>query len=166
MRPELQSGPPPGAEPWTDWELGLMRRCLRLARAAGRRGEVPVGALVERGGQVLGVGSNRVEAGRDASRHAELLSLRAASRRVGGWRLEGATLYSTLEPCPMCAGAALLARVSRVVYGALDPRKGADQSAYDVLSSSSGNHHPVVSSGCLAQESAALLQGFFQRLRQ
>ncbi|MGC8474078.1 MAG: nucleoside deaminase [Candidatus Dormibacteria bacterium] len=161
----MPSGPPPGANPWTDWELGLMRHCLRLARAAGRRGEVPVGALVEWGGQVLGVGSNRVEAGRDASRHAELLALRAASRRAGGWRLEGATLYSTLEPCPMCAGAALLARVSRVVYGALDPRKGADQSAYDVLSSPSGNHHPQVASGCLAEESAALLQGFFQRLR-
>ncbi len=166
MRLELPRGSPPSPGPWSDWELGLMRRCLRLARAAGRRGEVPVGALVERDGRVLAVGSNRVELGQDASLHAELVALRGASHRVGGWRLDGATLYSTLEPCPMCAGAALLARVSRVVYGALDPRKGADRSAYDVLSNPSGNHHPLVSSGCLAQESGALLQAFFQRLRQ
>ena len=166
MGPELPTSPPPGADSWGDWDVGLMRRCLRLARAAGRRGEVPVGALVEKEGRVLGVGSNRVEVGRDASRHAELLALQAASRRVGGWRLDGATLYSTLEPCPMCAGAALLARVSRVVYGAVDPRKGADRSVYDVLSNPGGNHHPLVSGGCLAPESAALLQGFFQRLRQ
>lgn len=165
MRPELQKDPAPGAPTWTDSDLALMRRCLRLARSAGGRGEVPVGALVALGGEVLGVGSNRVERGRDASLHAELLALRAASRTVGGWRLEGSTLYSTLEPCPMCAGAALLARVSRVVYGALDPRKGADRSAYDVLSSPRGNHHPVVVAGCLEAESAALLQGFFQRLR-
>ncbi len=166
MQPELPTGPSPVPDSWSDWEVALMRRCLRLARAAGRRGEVPVGALVEREGRILGVGSNQVEVRRDASRHAELLALQAASRRVGGWRLEGATLYSTLEPCPMCAGAALLARVSRVVYAALDPRKGADRSVYDVLSNPGGNHHPVVSGGCLAPESAALLQGFFQRLRQ
>ncbi|MGA9774622.1 MAG: nucleoside deaminase, partial [Candidatus Dormiibacterota bacterium] len=81
-------------------------------------------------------------------------------------RLEGVTLYSSLELCPMCAGAALLARVDRVVYGARDPRKGADGSAYDVLSSPAGNHHPKVSSGCLARESAALLQRFFVELRR
>jgi tRNA(adenine34) deaminase len=166
VRPELQAGLLPTRNPWNDSELGMMRRCLRLAGAAAGRGEVPVGALVERDGQILGVGSNRVEAGRDASLHAELVALRAASRRVDGWRLDGATLYSTLELCPMCAGAALLARVSRVVYGAPDPRKGADQSAYDVLSSHSGNHHPVVSRGCLAQESAVLLQRFFQARRR
>ena len=155
----------PGPGTWTPRDLELMRRCLRLAGSAGRRGEVPVGALVERDGEVLGSASNRVEAGGDASLHAELLALRAASRRLGGWRLEGTTLYSTLEPCPMCAGAALLCRVSRVVYAALDPRKGADLSAYDVLSSPSGNHHPLVAPGCLAAESAALLQRFFRELR-
>ncbi len=144
----------------------FMRHCLRLATAASRRGEVPVGAVVVREGQVLGSGSNRVERSRDASAHAELLALRAASRRLGSWRLEGVTLYSSLELCPMCAGAALLARVDRVVYGARDPRKGADGSAYDVLSSPAGNHHPKVSSGCLAGESAALLQRFFVELRR
>lgn len=124
-----------------------------------------MGALAVRAGEVLGAAGNRVERGRDASAHAELLALRAASRRIGGWRLEGVTLYSTLEPCPMCAGAALLARVERVVYGAADPRKGADGSAYDVLSSPAGNHHPRVSPGVLAAESAALLRRFFEERR-
>ncbi len=143
----------------------FMERALRLAAAAGRRGEVPIGAVAVRAGEVIAVGSNQVERRQDAAAHAEMLALRRASRRLHSWRLEGVTVYSTLEPCPMCAGALLLSRVERVVYGADDPRKGAFRSSYQVLGSSSGNHHPAVEAGCLADRSASLLQRFFQELR-
>ncbi|MHB8323532.1 MAG: nucleoside deaminase [Candidatus Dormibacteria bacterium] len=152
-----------GAEPGTD--QFFMEHALRLAAAAGRRGEVPVAALAVRQGQVIGAGSNRVERLGDAAAHAEMLVLRRAGRHLPTWRLEGVTLYSTLEPCPMCAGAILLGRVERVVYGADDPRKGAFRSVYDVLGNTAGNHHPVVDAGCLADRSARLLQQFFQDLR-
>lgn len=142
-----------------------MFHALRLARAAGRRGEVPVGAVILAQGEVIAAASNRVERARDATAHAELLALRRASRRMGSWRLQGCALFSTLEPCPMCAGAILLARVDRVVYGAEDPRKGAYRSVYDVLGNPGGNHHPEVTAGCEAAAASALLQGFFQRLR-
>ena len=142
-----------------------MAHALRLAAGAGRRGEVPVGSLAVRAGKVIAAGSNQVERRHDASAHAEMLVLRRASRHLHSWRLEGVTLYSTLEPCPMCAGAILLSRVDRVVYGAEDPRKGAHRSVYDVLGSAAGNHHPQVEAGCLADRSARLLQQFFQELR-
>jgi len=142
-----------------------MEHAIRLARAAGRRGEVPVGALAVRQGIVLAAGSNEVERRQDASAHAELLVLRRASARLGSWRLDGITLYSTLEPCPMCAGAILLARISRCVYGADDPRKGAFRSVYDVLANPAGNHHPEVDGGEQAGASGALLQAFFRELR-
>ncbi|HEY6537988.1 MAG TPA: nucleoside deaminase [Candidatus Dormibacteraeota bacterium] len=148
-----------------DLDRRFMLRALRLARTAAGRGEVPVGAVAVRAGEVIGAASNRVEQAQDASAHAELLALRSAARRVGSWRLVGVTLYSTLEPCPMCAGAILLARVDRVVYGADDPRKGAFRSAYDVLGSRSGNHHPEVAGGCEEQLAAGLLRAFFQDLR-
>jgi tRNA(adenine34) deaminase len=142
-----------------------MLHALRLARAAGRRGEVPVGAVILARGDLIAAASNRVERAHDATAHAELLALRQASRKLDSWRLQGCTLYSTLEPCPMCAGALLLARIDRVVYGAEDPRKGAYRSVYDVLGNPVGNHHPEVTAGCEAAASSALLQGFFQRLR-
>lgn len=142
-----------------------MLHALRLARGAARRGEVPVGAVIVAKENVIAAASNRVERSHDATAHAELLALRQASRKLGSWRLQGCTLYSTLEPCPMCAGALLLARVDRVVYGAEDPRKGAYQSVYDILGNSAGNHHPEVTPGCEASAASALLQGFFQRLR-
>ncbi|MGH7611530.1 MAG: nucleoside deaminase [Candidatus Dormibacteria bacterium] len=138
-----------------------MAHALRLARAAARRLEVPVGAVAVLRGQVLAAASNRVERRQDATAHAELLVLRLTSRRLRSWRLQGVTLYSTLEPCPMCAGAALLARVERVVYAADDPRKGAYRSAYDVLGHPAGNHHPLVEGGCRSGAAAGLLQGFF-----
>ncbi|HUY54338.1 MAG TPA: nucleoside deaminase, partial [Candidatus Nanopelagicaceae bacterium] len=143
----------------------FMEHALRLAAAAGRRGEVPIGAVAVRAGEVIAVGSNQVERRHDAAAHAEMLALRRASRRLRSWRLDGVTIFSTLEPCPMCAGALLLSRVKRVVYGADDPRKGAFRSVYQVLGSSSGNHHPEVEAGCLADRSAHLLQRFFQDLR-
>lgn len=142
-----------------------MRRALRLARAAAARGEVPVGAMVVRDGIVVGAASNRVEKSRDAAAHAELLALRQAAHGLGSWRLQGATLYVTLEPCPMCSGAILLARVDRVVYGADDPKKGAFRSAYDVLGSRAGNHRPVVLPGCEAESAGLVLKAFFQQLR-
>jgi len=154
-----------GSAPGPQLDRGAMRHALRLARAAGSRGEVPVGAVIITRGRVIAAASNRVERARDATAHAELLALRQASRKLDSWRLQGCTLYSTLEPCPMCAGALLLARVDRVVYGAEDPRKGAFRSVYDVLGNPGGNHHPEVTAGCEAAAASALLQGFFQRLR-
>lgn len=142
-----------------------MRLALRSARAAQRRGEVPVGAVAVRDGAVIASSGNRVERGADATLHAEMLVLRRAARALGGWRLSGVTLVVTLEPCPMCAGAMLLARVDRCVYGAADPRKGADGSAFAVLRSPAGNHHPAVVGGVLAGECGALLSAFFRERR-
>jgi tRNA(adenine34) deaminase len=146
-------------------DQALMRAALRAARAAAGRGEVPVGAVVAVDGRILATAGNRVERGGDATLHAELLVLRRAARLLGGWRLSGVTLAVTLEPCPMCAGAMLLTRIDRCVYGAADPRKGADGSAYAVLRSPAGNHHPDVVGGVLATECGALLSGFFRELR-
>jgi len=151
--------------PVRELDRAPMLHALRLARAAARRGEVPVGAVIVAEEQVIAAASNRVERSRDASAHAELVALRQASRALGSWRLQGCTLYSTLEPCPMCAGALLLARIDRVVYGADDPRKGAYRSVYDVLANPGGNHHPEVTPGCEAAGATALLQQFFQRIR-
>jgi tRNA(adenine34) deaminase len=143
----------------------LMRHALRLARSAGARGEVPVGAVAAVDGRVVAAASNRIERSDDATAHAEMLVLRRAARVVGGWRLTGVTLAVTLEPCPMCAGAMLLARIDRCVYGARDPKKGADGSVYDVLRHPGGNHRLAVSDGVLGDECAALLSQFFASLR-
>ena len=142
-----------------------MRHALSLARGAARRGEVPVGCVAVRAGEVVAAASNRVERGSSALLHAEMVALAQAVRRAGGWRLDEITLYVTLEPCPMCAGAILLSRVRRVVYGADDPRKGAFRSTYDVLGSRFGNHHPLVEAGLGAPASAELLRRFFVQLR-
>jgi tRNA(adenine34) deaminase len=142
-----------------------MRRALRLARAAGGRGEVPVGAVAVLGGEVVAAAGNGIERRADASAHAEMLALRGAARRLGGWRLSGVTLVVTLEPCPMCAGAMVQARIARCVYGARDPKKGADGSVYDVLRHPAGNHAVAVTEGVLAAECGALLSAFFRRLR-
>jgi tRNA(adenine34) deaminase len=143
-----------------------MDLALELARDAASRGEVPVGALAVRGLEIVGSAANQVERAQDATAHAELLALRQSAVRLNAWRLHGVTLYSTLEPCPMCAGALLLARVDRVVYGADDPKKGAVRSVYNVLESPAGNHHPEVTAGCRAEESGRLLQEFFQSRRR
>ena len=143
----------------------LMRRALRLARAAGVRGEVPVGAVAVHGGRIVAAASNRMERARDATAHAEMLVLRRAAAALGGWRLAGLTLAVTLEPCPMCAGAMLQARIARCVYGARDPRKGADRSVYDVLRHPGGNHRIAVSDGVLGEECSRLLTDFFRDLR-
>jgi tRNA(adenine34) deaminase len=142
-----------------------MRRAVRVARAAGARGEVPVGAVAVREGAVIATAGNAMERRGDATAHAELLVLRRVARIVGGWRLDGVTVYATLEPCPMCAGAMVQARIASCVYAASDPKKGADGSVYDVLRNPRNNHRIEVISGVGAAESAALLQDFFRARR-
>ena len=142
-----------------------MRRALRVARAAGARGEVPVGAVAVRDGAVLAVAGNAIERRGDATAHAELLVLRRVAGIVGGWRLDGVTVYATLEPCPMCAGAMVQSRILSCVYAARDPKKGADGSVYDVLRNPRNNHRIEVVQGVGAAEAAQLLQEFFRARR-
>ena len=140
----------------------LMRRALFVAEAAAETGDVPVGALVvSPAGEVLAEAPNARERDRDPTAHAEVLALRAAAAARGDWRLDGCTLVVTLEPCTMCAGALVLARVSRLVYGADDPKAGAVGSLWDVVRDRRLNSRPEVVGGVLAEESAALLRGFF-----
>jgi tRNA(adenine34) deaminase len=143
-----------------------MHRALALAARAGRRGEVPVAALAVLGGEVIAAAGNRMERGRDATDHAEMRVLRSAAGRIGGWRLSGVTLVVTLEPCPMCAGAMVQARIDRCVYGARDPKKGADGSVYEVLRHPGNNHRVEVTEGVLAEDCGRQLREFFRRLRE
>ncbi|HZY29610.1 MAG: tRNA adenosine(34) deaminase TadA [Jiangellaceae bacterium] len=139
-----------------------MRAALVQARLAGASGDVPVGAVVlDAEGAVVGDGRNAREALADPTAHAEILALQAAARVVGSWRLEGCTIVVTLEPCAMCAGAAVLARVARVVYGATDPKAGAVGSLWDLVRDRRLNHRPEVVSGVLADECGAVLREFF-----
>jgi tRNA(adenine34) deaminase len=138
-----------------------MERALAQARQAVVVGEVPVGAVMVRHGSVLAEAHNLIETTPDATAHAEMLVLREAARSLQSWRLEGVTLYVTLEPCPMCAGAMVLARIERLVYGAPDPKKGAVDSVYDVLRHPANNHRVEVSSGLLAEPAGGLLREFF-----
>jgi tRNA(adenine34) deaminase len=142
-----------------------MRAALAEAQAALPHGDVPVGAVVVRDGAVIGAGHNERERRQDPSAHAEMLALQEAARSVGSWRLLETTLYVTLEPCAMCAGAVVLARVPRVVYGTADPKAGAAGSVLDVLGEPRLNHRPEVSGGVLAPECAALLVEFFASRR-
>jgi tRNA(adenine34) deaminase len=139
----------------------FMRLALREAEAALDRGDVPIGAVVVRAGEVIGAGHNERELRQDPTAHAEILALREASRSLGSWRVLDAVLYVTLEPCAMCAGAVVLARVPRVVYGTTDSKAGAAGSVLDVLAQPRLNHRPAVAGGLLAAECAALLTGFF-----
>jgi tRNA(adenine34) deaminase len=139
-----------------------MVEALRLARAAGEAGEVPVGAVALHEGRAVGRGANRREADRDPTAHAELVAIREAARTLGRWRLTGVTLVATLEPCAMCAGALVLARVDRLVYGASDPKAGAVGSLLDLSTDPRLNHRFPVERGLRADECAALLREFFQ----
>jgi tRNA(adenine34) deaminase len=143
----------------------FMRMALDEARAAAALGEVPIGAVVVCDGEVVARGSNRRELDGDPTAHAEMIAVRDAALALGRWRLSGCTLYVTLEPCPMCAGALHAARVDRCVYGATDPKAGAVGTLYDIASDERLNHRYEVTSGVLAQESAALLKEFFAGLR-
>jgi tRNA(adenine34) deaminase len=138
-----------------------MREAIEFAERAAGHGDVPIGALVVRGDVVIGAAGNERELRGDPTAHAELLALREAAERLGGWRIEDASIYVTLEPCAMCAGAIVLARIARIVYGAPDPKAGAAGSVLDVLGEPALNHHPEVTRGVLAQECAALLSEFF-----
>jgi tRNA(adenine34) deaminase len=140
-------------------------RYMRLAIAEAQRAlghdDVPIGAVVVHDGEVIGSGHNERELRQDPTAHAEAIALRAAAHALGTWRVLDSTLYVTLEPCPMCAGAIVLARVARVVYGCTDPKAGAAGSVLDVLSDPRLNHRPQVSRGVLGGECAALLTEFF-----
>ena len=156
-------GTPEGAATSGDEEM--MRLALAEAEAAAEHGDVPIGAVVARDGEVLAAAGNERELRRDPTAHAEILALRGAASALGGWRLPGCTLYVTLEPCAMCAGAIVLARVPRVVYGAADPKAGAAGSVLDVLAEPRLNHRPRIEAGLRAEESSALLQEFFAARR-
>ncbi|WP_239001072.1 tRNA adenosine(34) deaminase TadA [Jiangella asiatica] len=140
----------------------LMREALAEAAAALPSGDVPIGAVVvSADGAVIGRGHNRREVDGDPTAHAEVLALRAAAAATGGWRLDGATLVATMEPCAMCAGALVLARVDRLVYGAVDPKAGAVGSLWDLVRDRRLNHRPEVIAGVLADECGALVREFF-----
>lgn len=143
-----------------------MRLALRWAARAPSHGDVPVGAVVVRGGVAVARARNRREVAVDPSAHAELIALRRAAKRLGQWRLDGCTLYVTLEPCAMCAGAIVLARVPRLVYGAPDPKAGFAGSLGDICRDPRLNHRVDVTGGVLAEECGALLKEFFRERRR
>jgi tRNA(adenine34) deaminase len=149
-----------------DRDERFMREALSLAQEAVLRDEVPVGCVVVAGEEVVGRGYNLRESLGDPTAHAEILALREAARAVGSWRLEGCTVYVTLEPCCMCAGAMVLARVERLVYGAPDPRGGAAGSLYNVVQDERLNHRLQVTPGVLAEECGEVLRDFFRRKRR
>ena len=142
-----------------------MGEALREAAAAAERGEVPVGCVVVHEGRIIGRGHNQTEMLRDATAHAEMLALTQAAEALGNWRLTGCTVYCTVEACTMCCGAMVLCRVTRLVYGAADPKFGAVVSIADVLSNPRHNHTVQVIGGVRADEAAELLQSFFRALR-
>jgi tRNA(adenine34) deaminase len=146
-------------------DLRWMQEALALARHAGARGEVPVGAIVVRDGVVVGSGGNAPIAHDDPTAHAEINALRDAARRLGNYRLPGCVLYVTLEPCAMCVGACLHARVARIVFGAADPKTGACGSVIDLPAEPRLNHHAIVTGGVAAAECGALLSEFFAARR-
>ena len=144
----------------------FMHLALEQAQQAFATGEVPVGAVAVRDGEVIALGSNSREANQDPTAHAEMIAIRAAASRLKTWRLTDTTLYVTLEPCSMCAGAMIQARISRLVFGAFDPKAGACGSICDLLAEPRFNHQVRVDSGVLENECGAILQNFFQQLRQ
>ena len=143
----------------------FMQQAIREARRALEHDDVPVGALIVAGGEVIGAGHNERELRQEPTAHAEVLALREAARHLGSWRVLDSVLYVTLEPCAMCAGAIVLGRVARVVYGTADPKAGAAGSVIDVLGEPRFNHRPDVAGGLLADECAALLLDFFSSRR-
>jgi tRNA(adenine34) deaminase len=148
-----------------DEDRAWMQRALRLAEQAAAADEAPVGCVIVHSGRVVGEAGNERERLRDPTAHAEMLALTQAAAALGSWRLEGCTLYVTLEPCPMCAGAIVQARVPRVVYGATDPKAGAVNSLYRLLDDPRLNHRAAVTAGVLAAECGAVLTRFFQAKR-
>ncbi len=148
-----------------DTDITYMRQALALAQRAEEQGEVPVGALVVFEGKVIGEGWNQSISTHDPTAHAEMVALRAAASRRANYRLTGVSLYVTLEPCPMCAGAMVQARVTRVVYGSTDPIAGAAGTVFNILAAPSLNHRPEVQGGILMQECTHVLKSFFRARR-
>jgi tRNA(adenine34) deaminase len=142
-----------------------MRLALREASRAPEHGDIPVGAIVVKDGEVIGAGHNERELREDPTAHAEIIALRAAAQALGSWRVLDSVLYVTLEPCAMCAGAIVLARVPRVVFGTTDPKAGASGSVLDILAEPRLNHRPAVQSGLLAEACADMLRAFFASRR-
>ena len=143
-----------------------MAEALADARRAADEGEVPIGAVVVFDGRIVGRGRNARERLNDPTAHAEILALQEASRALGRWRLTGSTMYATLEPCPMCAGALVNARVDRLVYAVTDPKAGAVDTLFDVVRDPRLNHRVEIASGVLAEECGALLREFFRQRRK
>jgi tRNA(adenine34) deaminase len=150
----------------TATDVAMMERALMLARRAAEAGEVPVGAVVYRGTEIIAEAANTREFERDPCGHAEMLAIREAARKLGEWRLNDCSLAVTLEPCPMCAGAIVNARVGRVLYGAVDPKAGACESLYRITSDERLNHRPQMYSGLMSEQCAEVLRAFFRKLRQ
>ncbi len=142
-----------------------MRAAIREAKKAELKGEVPVGAVVVKDGKVIGRGYNLTESKKNTQFHAELVALARASKKLKSWRLNGCDLYATLEPCTMCAGAVVLSRIRRLVYGAMDPKAGAVESTANVLKNQKLNHRVEVTGGILKEECSRILSGFFKELR-
>lgn len=161
-------GPPESLdlEGLAEWDQTYMLRALQLAVDAYEQDEVPVGAVVVHEGRVIGAGWNQREALKDPTAHAEMIAITQAAAALENWRLSGCTLYVTLEPCPMCAGAILQARIPRVVYGAVDPKGGAVDTLYQILSDSRLNHRSDITSGVMEADCGALLTAFFREKRQ
>ena len=150
----------------TRFDIDMMERAIMLARRAAMEGEVPVGAVVYRDGELIAEAANNREGSADPTGHAEVVALRLAGERIGAWRLEGCSVAVTLEPCPMCAGAMVNARVGRLVYGATDPKAGACESLYEITRDDRLNHRFETIGGVLADRCGALLSDFFRRRRQ
>jgi tRNA(adenine34) deaminase len=148
-----------------DTDLEFMREALNEARLAAERGEVPIGAVVTHEGRIIARGHNRTLADNDPTAHAEMVALRAAAQAVGNYRLNGAAMYVTVEPCAMCAGALIQARVARLVYGCDEPKGGAVRTCFQVLAHPAVNHRVEVTPGALTEECARVMQEFFQLRR-
>ncbi len=146
-------------------DLFFMRQALQEAELALAKGEIPIGAVIVKDGQVIGRGHNLKETRNDPTLHAEIVAISAATAQLGTWRLTGTTIYVTIEPCPMCAGALVQARIDRLVYGADDLKAGAVGSLMDIVRDPRLNHQLVVTRGVLAEEATELLQRFFAKLR-
>jgi len=159
------AGPPSELASPVATDVEWMWHALALARAAAAAGEVPVGALIVRDGELLAEGYNRTVTDADPTTHAEVVAIRRAAAVIGDWRLIGCTLYVTLEPCAMCAGAIVLARIPRVVFGALDPKAGMVESLGNLLQDARLNHRCEVTGGLLAAQSTDLLRSFFRERR-
>lgn len=146
-------------------DAGVMELALAEAERASHHEDVPIGAVVVKEGEIIAAAGNERELRRDPTAHAEVLALRAAAEKIGTWRLEDTTMYVTLEPCPMCAGALVLARVSRLVYGCEDPRAGAALSLYNITQDPRLNHQLEVTTGVLEERCASVLRSFFEEKR-